>query len=219
MAKYAIGVDDATRCPVIGSLVVCAIKIPRKDLRELLELGIKDSKQLTRKQRERWKDLFVEREYEHHYMLIKPSLLDSDNLNDLECEAYYELIAELDPKNSTVYIDNFERDREHFVRRAAMLGYYIPDSWVIEHDADKKYPAVAAASIVAKCVSDEEYDLLKEKHGDFGSGNPNDKKTLKWICEHPESEIIRKKWKTYKWLEKHHFNYSELEEINFDRKR
>ena len=50
-----IGVDEAGRGPVIGPLVVCAFA--HKNSQELLELGVADSKRLSKKKRE---ELFEE---------------------------------------------------------------------------------------------------------------------------------------------------------------
>ena len=44
-----IGIDEAGRGPVIGPLVVCSVAIPKSDIGLLVEIGVKDSKDLTAK--------------------------------------------------------------------------------------------------------------------------------------------------------------------------
>ena len=52
MSRPVIGVDEAGRGPVIGPLVVCALCVQESDYRTLLDIGAKDSKQLSAKNRE-----------------------------------------------------------------------------------------------------------------------------------------------------------------------
>ena len=42
MNSTIIGVDEAGRGPVIGPLVVSAVKIPNMDIKILEEIGVKD---------------------------------------------------------------------------------------------------------------------------------------------------------------------------------
>ena len=51
MGAYLIGVDEAGRGPAIGPLVVCALSIPIGDRGILTEIGVDDSKNLTRLKR------------------------------------------------------------------------------------------------------------------------------------------------------------------------
>lgn len=74
---------------------------------------------------------------------------------------------------------------------------------VSEHKADRKYPIVSAASIIAKVERDKQIAELKEKYGDFGCGYPTDPKTISFLrqCikkfgEYPD--CVRKSWKTAK---------------------
>jgi len=74
---------------------------------------------------------------------------------------------------------------------------------ISEHKADRKYPVVSAASIIAKVERDREIEKLKAKYGDFGCGYPTDPKTMEFLrqClgnsdEYPE--FVRKSWKPAK---------------------
>jgi ribonuclease HII len=77
------------------------------------------------------------------------------------------------------------------------------------HQADAIYPAVSAASIIAKVRRDELIEELKKEWGvDFGSGYPSDPKTkeflLKWGKEHRGEfpDIVRKSWQTVENIRK-----------------
>jgi ribonuclease HII len=74
---------------------------------------------------------------------------------------------------------------------------------ISEHKADKKYPIVSAASIIAKVERDSEIAELAEKYGNFGCGYPTDPKTISFLqkClqkngEYPD--FVRKSWKPAK---------------------
>ena len=73
-----IGVDEAGRGPVIGPLVVCAFASTSQS--QLRELGVKDSKDLSKKKRE---ELFeILKEMPHKVVVCSPERIDlSDNLN------------------------------------------------------------------------------------------------------------------------------------------
>ena len=50
-----------------------------------------------------------------------------------------------------------------------------------EHHADRNYPVVSAASIVAKVVRDRSIKKLYALHGPFGSGYPSDPETVRFL--------------------------------------
>jgi ribonuclease HII len=69
--------------------------------------------------------------------------------------------------------------------------------------ADRIYPVVSAASILAKVERDREVASLRAKYGDFGSGYLADEKTMsflkQWLQTHGDyPECVRKSWKPAK---------------------
>jgi len=76
---------------------------------------------------------------------------------------------------------------------------------VSEHKADRNYPIVSAASIIAKVKRDVTIAELRKEYGDLGSGYVADEKTMNfleiWIrkyCSYPD--FVRKSWKPTKRL-------------------
>jgi ribonuclease HII len=70
-----------------------------------------------------------------------------------------------------------------------------------EHHADRNYPIVSAASIVAKVTRDSFVKRLHKKHGMFGSGYPSDPDTISYLKNIYESSkefpaITRLSWLT-----------------------
>ena len=199
-----IGVDDATRANVIGSLVIAAVEV--KDRRILKSRLIRDSKLLTRKQRDR----IVEKmrpKVRYSIQWITPHEIDSMNINDLSAKYTFRALNEFDRFwEAKIYIDLCDPNRELFIKR---LKKFMPrrlknldmSNWVIEHDADANYKICSLASIFAKYYSDLEYDELKLKY-DIGSGLPMDLKTRRFLLKHlyDNHPIIRYKWKTVERL-------------------
>ncbi len=71
---------------------------------------------------------------------------------------------------------------------------------VSEHKADRTYPIVSAASIIAKVERDSEIAKLKVKYGDFGSGYLTDDKTMVFLKRLLDTNddypsCVRKSWK------------------------
>jgi ribonuclease HII len=71
------------------------------------------------------------------------------------------------------------------------------------HKADKLYPVVSAASIIAKVIRDREIQTLEKTFRNIGSGYPSDKKTMyfinNWIKEYRDfPDFVRKSWKPIK---------------------
>jgi len=202
--KSIVGIDDATRCPVIGSIMIAGVRIKSNDVKKLKKIGVKDSKKLTYAKILSLEHKIIDIAEAFVVMPItatRISRMSKDfNLNDLECDMYCK-IARMIGKNAKIYINNFDVSREKFIERANKLGYKFNfDNWVIDHNNESRDVVVGAASILAKAMSIHEYEELKKLFGDFGSGNPNDKKTIQFIKKNPNCEIIRKSWATYKRL-------------------
>jgi ribonuclease HII len=75
-----------------------------------------------------------------------------------------------------------------------------PVQVISEHRADRNYPVVSAASIVAKVERDHHIDFLRNRFGDFGSGYMSDPKTKTFLEELAERcttypDFVRASWK------------------------
>jgi ribonuclease HII len=77
---------------------------------------------------------------------------------------------------------------------------------VSEHKADRRYPIVSAASIMAKVRRDAIIAKLWKEYGNFGSGYVTDPVTIKFLKEWRRTHdtyppIVRKSWRTIKEIE------------------
>ncbi|MEM4701588.1 MAG: ribonuclease HII, partial [Candidatus Bathyarchaeia archaeon] len=121
-------------------------------------------------------------------------------LNRLEAQAMAKVIELLRP--DVAYVDASDVLEERF-KQHILESLPFKIEIVSEHKADRKYPVVSAASIIAKVERDREIAELKAKYGDFGCGYPTDPKTLEFLrrClerfkEYPD--FVRKSWKPAK---------------------
>jgi len=205
--EYVAGVDEAGRGCVVGPMVVVGVLLKLEALETLESIGVKDSKKLTIKTRERLYEIILDEVSRLMCVIVDPAVIDRyvrfkrrlGGLNVLELEAMADILRELRPKE--VYIDCPDRNLKRFLR---MLKSRLP--WELEikvaHKEFDDHPAVASASIVAKVLRDRIVENLRELYGDFGSGYPSDPKTLKFLAEIYETgyvpSCVRRSWKLSK---------------------
>ena len=153
-----IGVDEAGRGPVIGPLVVCAFA--HESSQELLQLGVADSKRLSKKKREELFELLVT--FDHQIIICPPSRIDTHgNLNDLEVILFSEALKGLGIEGE-IMLDACDVNEERFAQNVSKHSGYDCDA---EHGADDRYSVVGAASIIAKVTRD---NLVKDLEKELG---------------------------------------------------
>ncbi len=188
-----IGVDEAGRGSVIGPLVVCSFASISQN--ELIELGVKDSKDLSKKRRNELYEILVQ--MPHKVIICSPERIDnSDNLNELEVELFAEAISVM-PKGD-IMLDACDVDAVRFARKVSQMSNLNCNA---EHKADENHPEVSAASIIAKVTRDNCVEELSQRLDmDLGSGYPSDPKTKHAVKilsagKYPH-ECLRWSWKT-----------------------
>jgi len=202
------GVDDAGRGSVLGPLVIAGILMKEEELPKLTQLGVKDSKLLSSHRRE---TLATEiKRIAQKYSVIKLTPKEIDNvvetgrklhrLNRLEAQTMAKVIEMLKP--DIAYVDASdvleERFKQHILE---CLPFEV--ELISEHKADRTYPIVSAASIIAKVERDKEIAELTNKYGDIGCGYPSDQKTIDFLQQWLEKwgeypNFVRKSWKPAK---------------------
>ncbi len=201
--KLILGVDEAGRGPVIGPLVIVGYLIKESDIPRLKELGVKDSKLLTPKQRE--DKLFKTQQLAEDYriVIIEPKEIDETlekpgtNLNWLEADKTIQIINELDPDVAIVDCPspNLKKYKEYLRERVTNDAIDL----IVEHKAERHLP-VAAASVIAKVTRDRIIEEIKKKYGNCGPGYMSNVITQEFLKKnwdkHPE--IFRKSWISFK---------------------
>ena len=198
------GVDEAGRGPVMGPLVVCAVFI--EDDAALKDLGVKDSKKLTPKAREKLYDRIIETIDDYHLEIASAAEIDemiaTKSLNTIELEMFARSVSKRPV--SSIYADCPDVNESRFSSQLSSLtgGEYV----IGKHKADDTYPVVSAASILAKVTRDRMIDDIADRFGmDIGSGYPSDRKTMgfieNWIRKNGSSPPdVRNSWEPVKKL-------------------
>ena len=210
-----IGIDEAGKGPVLGSLFIgfSIINLPNglKELNEyqdmLKQLGVTDSKKLTPKKRNQ---LYTElkNQMDMKYAQLTPILIDENkfgggDLMQLEINAIIKVVESEQP--DLIIIDALTANPEKFKEDVfKKLSKKLQEKCTIiaENKADLNYQVVGAASIIAKELREQELAQIHQNVGvDCGSGYPGDQKTRDFVKKKGKDEelrfLFRKSWKTY----------------------
>ena len=152
MNNHITGVDEVGRGSLVGSLVVCAFR-SKNELFEKLPFSVKDSKKITKKNRELIYDFFKKNKNEDfNYSIVigKKREIEDLNIHHAVLLAMKKAIFKLNALEDEIIIDGkfTPSDISKYNIRAVIK-------------ADDKYPQVSAASIIAKCFRDR---LLEKLH-------------------------------------------------------
>jgi ribonuclease HII len=214
MGRSVAGVDDAGRGPIIGPLVIAGVLMDEEKVPELAPMGVKDSKLLRPESRSclagKIRDIALKISYDE----LSPSQIDEvvlkarklQKLNFLEAKSMAKVIADLKPE--AVWVDASDVKPERYARQildelpASMKRTVL----VSEHKADRRYPIVSAASIMAKVRRDAAISALWREYGNFGSGYVTDPVTMEFLKEWRRKHndyppIVRRSWKTLREIE------------------
>lgn len=201
------GADEAGRGCVLGPLVVAGVSVTPAGARRLKRLGVRDSKKLSPSQRESLYPEILEAADRVKWEMISPREIDDivrsgrrlRKLNYLEAVYFARVIDALGTRRATVDASDvvprrFASDIEDNLKGRCSVTAY--------HKADRDYPVVSAASIVAKVRRDRAVAALRRAHGEFGSGYPSDPVTKAFFSELIAREgrlpdYVRKSWRTW----------------------
>lgn len=140
------GVDEVGRGPLIGNVVAACVVLPN-DFR--LE-GLTDSKKLSEKKRDQFYQIIKEKALAIGVGRVSEKVIDEINIYEATKLAMRQAIEEA----------NKQIKLEHVLIDAMPMELDIPTTSIIKGDA--KSISIAAASVVAKVIRDEEmYELDK----------------------------------------------------------
>ncbi|HEX7627528.1 MAG TPA: ribonuclease HII [Candidatus Methanoperedens sp.] len=199
------GVDEAGKGPVLGPMCVAGILLDGKKQDKLLQIGVKDSKQLTPKKRKALAGEIIEIAEKYYILELNPSQIDElrkiMTMNEIMVASFTKVLEELRPDHAfvdaaDVIANRFgENIRKKYSREIIITS---------EHKADVKYPVVSAASILAKVHRDMLIKQIETELGmEIGSGYPADQKTIRfleqWVKDHNSlPSFARSSWETSK---------------------
>jgi len=201
---FILGIDEAGRGPVVGPLVICGVLLSKSKLGELLGRGIKDSKLLSSSRRQTLKGEIESLAEGVEMVIISPSEIDNCNMGDLELKGMAKIINRFLPDQ--VFVDApTSRPLSYERKIRSLLFSKLRVELVVENRADKNYPIVGAASILAKVERDRRVRLLEKKYGTLGSGYPSDPRTIGFLRNYFRlygdfPTVVRRRWRTIQKL-------------------
>jgi ribonuclease HII len=197
-----LGVDEAGRGSVLGPLVVGGFVLPAPRLPELVAIGVRDSKLLTAARRSELFAALAELG-RRLSVTLPPAAVDAavarGELNLLEARAFAHLVHRA--RASVAYVDACDPVAVRFGRTVAALAGGAARVRAFHH-ADRDFPIVGAASIVAKVLRDRAIARLGRTVGrELGSGYPSDPRTVACVRAvlggpAPHVAWIRHSWRT-----------------------
>jgi ribonuclease HII len=193
------GVDEAGKGSVLGPMVIAAVGVSSEDV--FVDFEVADSKLLSPRVRERLY-LIIRKRFRVATVRIDAHEIDEIRMgmtmNACVARAHAQAIDKLSP--SIAYVDACDVNA---FRYADTVKSYLEQSCEIvsEHNADRTFKVVSAASIVAKVTRDRAITALSKKYGEIGSGYPSDPVTIAFLSAYIDEHkcpppIARKSWKT-----------------------
>eukprot|EP01099_Mayorella_cantabrigiensis_P005416 TRINITY_DN4334_c0_g1_i1.p1 TRINITY_DN4334_c0_g1~~TRINITY_DN4334_c0_g1_i1.p1 ORF type:complete len:346 (+),score=76.91 TRINITY_DN4334_c0_g1_i1:75-1112(+) len=217
---YFLGVDEAGRGPVLGSLVYCVAwctKAFYDDPQGLKKLGVRDSKELkTESARESLyakiisseKVSFITDSLQPQFLSQSMLSVNNYNLNAISRDSVVNLIKQVQKLGYPVehiYIDTLGPPDKYQQFLLCKFPEYI-NRITVSKKADSLFPIVSAASICAKVTRDRNLNAwqfeethIEDRH--FGCGYPSDPLTRNWLKRNVDQvfgfpSLVRFSWKT-----------------------
>jgi len=192
-----LGVDEAGKGPVLGSMFAAAVRCDPEDLPD----GVGDSKDIRAERRERLADEIRSVATVGVAEITTERIDDPEtDMNTLTVQAHAEALTRVATDGLEGLVDAGDTNAVRFEQRVSDRVDAALDL-TARHRADEEDPVVGAASIIAKSAREAHVDALAAKYGDVGSGYPSDPTTRAFlegfVDEHDElPDCARRSWST-----------------------
>ena len=171
---YILGSDETGKGEWYGPLVVVATALKPEEILELRKLGVMDSKDIKKPKLLKLAKKIIKKDFIRYSIVILPKAYnkrynefnnENKNLNDMMAWAHSKVIQELLKQikftNAKVVIDKFDykktEDRLEKIDKTNLV--------IIQKTGGESETSVAAASIIAKYLFEQEVDKLDKKYG------------------------------------------------------
>ncbi|MFB6362313.1 MAG: ribonuclease HII [Halobacteriales archaeon] len=199
-----VGVDEAGKGPVLGSMFAAAVRWPSDSAPSI---AVADSKSISPDRRQSIADqLRATDGVSREVVEVPVSRIDApeSDMNTLTRRAHASAAAAIAKSGDLIRCDAADVNAERFGRRLqdALQAEGVDGLDIrAQHRADERHPVVAAASVLAKVARDAHVGELATEYGDIGSGYPSDPTTRtfleEYIREHGRlPDCARSSWST-----------------------
>jgi len=200
-----LGFDEAGRGSVLGPMVVGAFLLERDAVDAVRTAGGRDSKGMSAEAREQAAGRLRALAAGWDAVVLDAETIDRGNLNRLEEEVFVEVTRRLQPDRVQIDAPVPPKGLARFHQRMAEAFGLPPEQVQVAHKAEDKFPAVGAASIMAKTTRDAALAALRDEHGALGSGYPSDPVTRAYLedlldRDQPLPPFVRTRWGTIKQM-------------------
>lgn len=164
--KYIVGIDEVGRGPIAGPVAVCSFKCePRFFDNISIDTPLRDSKKLTKKQREKWFE-YLKEEKKKGNCDFAVSLVSADWIDKVgivrsiqkALDSSLKKVA-TNPKEVSVYLDGGLKAPKEFINQETVIK------------GDELHPVISCASIVAKVSRDALMAKYAEEYPEYGFKN------------------------------------------------
>lgn len=193
-------------------MVIAGVTIEKEKEKKLKLLGVKDSKKLSPKRREKLAKVIEDLAKHVIVLRVQPCKIDSYrakgiNLDKIEAMKMAQIIDMCGAK--VVYVDSLEQNVKRFKELIESYLQRKDAKLIVENYLDEKIPVVGAASIIAKTERDAAIEEIKRKvNYEFGVGYTHDPRTVEFIkklIKETKGKLppyVRKSWITVELLKK-----------------
>mgnify|MGYP000324330468 CR=1 FL=1 len=193
-----LGVDEAGKGPVLGSMFAAAVRADP----DSLPADVGDSKDISPERREELAVAIHDAAVGVAIAEIPVARIDADDtdMNGLTVAAHVDALRRVAEPGDAGYVDAADTNAVRFEQNVSEKLAADVDLRA-EHGADASYPIVGAASIIAKVRRDAHVGTLIAEYGDVGSGYPSDPTTRdflrRYVAEHDRlPDCARTSWQT-----------------------
>jgi len=181
--EYLACIDEVGRGCLAGSVVTCAVIMPKDVLIE----GVNDSKKLTHKKREQLFDVIMEKAVAVGIGEMSCEKVDEINIKNATKLAMLQAVENLRDKEGNNVVPDY------LLIDAEKLDTCIPQLNIVKGDA--KCHGIAAASIVAKVTRDRQMDEADKIYPEYNLARNKGygtKEHIDALLEYGPTEIHRK---------------------------
>lgn len=186
--EYIVGIDEVGRGPIAGPVAVCAFKCKPNFFDNIsIDIPLRDSKKLTKKQREKWFEFLKEEKNKGNcnfsVSIVNAEWIDKVGIVPSIKKALKTSLDRVASSDYKIFLDGGLKAPPEFIYQETIIK------------GDELYPVISCASIVAKVSRDNlMYEYAKEypEYGFESHVGYGTKAHYEAIKRHGQTKIHRK---------------------------